>query len=325
MSETLARLLSRLSEAGEPAILWGREASAYFGKDFERLLDQGVLVEQAQASEWDVCLSCDCGLEVRPIQTVNGHAVAVCPLDHRQDRVLETCDLQSFRINSAALVRQIAIASGFSSEPSEIMPGLWHLGQASGHRELHLAVTRAAAQQPGVIAKLRILHPSAEVVMIVPLRSVWERATFMEAGIQVVAIDECVGGSTRGAFAIDAAKLEAPQVSVPRLVIGRAARTVSLDGHVKTLPDQAFQLLLLLAEHALKFSGILENRVIEGHLWGSNIHKITSQVREPVRALRDALAIDSSDSEAVRALIENRRNPNGYRLALAPQEIEIEP
>lgn len=325
MSETLARLLLRLSEAGEPATLWGREAAPYLGQEFERLVDRGVLIEQAQADEWDVCPTCDCGLDVRPIQAVNGHAVAVCPVDFRHDRILEPCDLQSFRVIPSALVRQIALASGFSNEPEEILPGLWHIGQTKDNHELFMAVTRATTQQPGVIAKLRILHPSAQVVMIAPLRSVSERVVFTEVGMQVIGIEECIGGGTRDAFAIDLTTLDASQVVVPRLVIQRAAKTVSLDGHVKALSNQAFQLLLLLAEHALRSPAVLENRVIEAHLWGSNIHKITSQVREPVRALRDALATDSSDSEAVRALIENRHNPHGYRLTLSSDEIEIAP
>ena len=325
VSETLARLLLRLSEAGEPAVLWGRQAAPFFGREFERLLDRGVLTELAQAEEWDVCPACDCGLDARPIQTINGGAVAVCPFDHRNDRALETSDLQSFRIDPAALVREIVKASGFTNGPSEILPSLWHLGQMTGRRELLLAITRAAAQQPGLIAKIRLLFPSAQVTMIAPGLSVSELAGLAEAGIQVVRTEEYLGSTSDGGFAVGLALLEQSRNVSPRLIVQRAAKTVSLDGHPKTLPDQAFQLLLLLAEHAKNSSSIIENRAIEARLWGSNIHKISSQVREPVRALRDALATGSSDSEAVRALIENRRKPNGYRLVLAPEEIELAP
>ena len=85
MTETLPRLLLRLSEAGDPAILWGRQAAPHAGRDFERLLDHGVLVEQAPATEWDVCPACDCGLDARPVQQVNGQHIAVCPTDRRSD------------------------------------------------------------------------------------------------------------------------------------------------------------------------------------------------------------------------------------------------
>ena len=59
MTETLPRLLLRLSEAGDPAILWGRQAAPHAGRDFERLLDHGVLVEQSPTTEWDVCPTCE--------------------------------------------------------------------------------------------------------------------------------------------------------------------------------------------------------------------------------------------------------------------------
>lgn len=45
MSESLATLLLRLSEAGEPAFLWSRQAKPYLGRAFDCLLTGGVLVE----------------------------------------------------------------------------------------------------------------------------------------------------------------------------------------------------------------------------------------------------------------------------------------
>lgn len=202
---------------------------------------------------------------------------------------------------------------------------MWHLGQMTDRRELLLAITKAASQQPGLIAKLRLLIPSAQVTMIAPVLSVTELADLVESGIHVVRTEECFGSISDRGFAIDFARLQQSRNVAPRLSVQRAAKIVCLDGHPKILPDQAFQLLLVLAEHALESSGILENRAIEARLWGSNIHKISSQVREPVRTLRDALATGSTDPKAVRALIENRHKPNGYRLVLAPEEIELAP
>ena len=34
MTASLTALLLQLSESGDPAILWGRQAKPYFGKDF---------------------------------------------------------------------------------------------------------------------------------------------------------------------------------------------------------------------------------------------------------------------------------------------------
>jgi len=62
MTETILRLLTRLSEAGDDAILPGELASPFFGPVFDRLLAKRVLVEQAPLADWDVCVGCECGL-----------------------------------------------------------------------------------------------------------------------------------------------------------------------------------------------------------------------------------------------------------------------
>jgi hypothetical protein len=326
MTDRLARLLLRLSEAGEPAILWGRLAKPYLGRDFARLLDQGILVEDAPATEWDVCSSCECDLDVRPIQHIDGRHVATCPLDQKSDLILDAEDLRSFRIGIPALVREIATASGFSNEPAEIAPGIWNLGLAASKRAVFLAPSRTAVLQSGLVVALRMFARSSPITMIAPALSAAEQLRFAEAEIHLVTVCDVIGpGDGVTPFAIDLAQLEPPSTFAPRLVIGRSAKSVSLDGVPKTLSDQTFTLLLLLAEHAMKSPTVLDNRRIEDCLWGSNVHRITSEVREPVRALRDALTAGSADPKAVRSLIENRRNPNGYRLALAPVEIRLGP
>ncbi len=137
MTETLPRLLLRLSEAGEPAILWGRQAAPHAGRAFDRLLDRGVLVEQAPATEWDVCPACECGLGARPIQHINGRQIVVCPPDRRNDVVLGDDDLQSFRIHlpifprwSAKLPRRPVSAMSLHRSPQA--SGIWARHQASG-------------------------------------------------------------------------------------------------------------------------------------------------------------------------------------------------
>ena len=119
MTETLAGLLLRLSEAGDPAVLWGQQAAGHAGPAFERLLARGVLIEQAPATEWDVCPACECGLEFRPIEQIEGRIVALCPTDRRSDVVLDSDDLRSFRISAAAIAGEIALVSGFADTPSQ--------------------------------------------------------------------------------------------------------------------------------------------------------------------------------------------------------------
>lgn len=322
MTDTLTGLLLRLSESPGTAILWGRQAAPYGGRNFERLLTHGVLVELAPATEWDVCPACDCGLDARPILQVNGQHLAVCPTDRRSDLVLGDEDLRSFRIDPAGLVREISMASGFTDDPSVVAPGIWHLGETSNRRELFLALSRDALLQSGLISLVRSLSRSLPATIIAPAMAAAERAHFVEAGVQVVSMEDCFGGSATG-FAIDQSKVKPSPSTAPRLVIQRTGKTVTLDGLPKALSEQAFKLLVFLAEHALRSPAIVENRVIEKHIWGAQLHRVSSHVREPVRALRDHLAAGSVDAKATRELIENRRKSNGYRLALLPEEIEL--
>jgi DNA-binding response OmpR family regulator len=260
------------------------------------------------------------------IQKINGRFIAACPYDQRSDTVLDAEDLRSFRITMPALVREIATASGLADDPSQVAPGVWHLGSLPTRRLAFLALARSAALQKGLVGVLRQVDRTSQVTLISPELTAAERMRFAEAGIVLaIAVDCLAHDDGAAAFAIDQAKLEPPPAFAPRLVICRSAKSVTLDGTPKTLADQSFKLLVLLAEQALRSPAVLENRRIEEQLWGSAVHRISSESREPVRALRDALAAGRADIKAVRSLIENRRNPNGYRLALTSEDIQLSP
>lgn len=322
MTESLIKLLLRLSEAGEPALLWGRQAKPYLGRDFERLLASGILVEGAPATEWDVCHDCECDQDSRLIQEINGRFIAACPYNHHSDTVLDAQDLRSFRIVMPGLVREIAVASGLSRVPTQVMPSTWHLGQTSSNREIFIVISTAGTMQSGLVATLRTISRSLPITIVMPTLPAADELHFAEAGIHTVGVSDAIGSRDGGLpFAIDLARLEPAAAFAPRLLISRSNKSVALDGVSKVLSEQNFKLLVLLAEHALKSPGVVDNRRIEDHLWGSNIHRITSGVRDPVRALRDALAAGSTVPKTVRALIGNRRDPNGYRLGLVPEDI----
>ena len=104
MTETILRLLTRLSEAGDDAILPGELAAPFFGPVFDRLLAKRVLVEQAPLADWEVCDACECGLPCRPIRKAGDGYRAECPLDRRHDVDLTEDDLRVFRIGGGALV-----------------------------------------------------------------------------------------------------------------------------------------------------------------------------------------------------------------------------
>jgi len=315
MTETLPRLLLRLSEAGDPAILWGRQAAPHAGRDFERLLDHGVLVEQAPVTEWDVCPACDCGLDARPIHQANGRHIAVCPTDRRSDVILGDDDLRSFRIHPPALVREIAMASGLVGESAPVAAGVWHLGETSNQRALFLALSQDAVLRPGMVGLMRSVARSSPITVIAPAMAAGELARFVDAGIFVVPIDGCLDGSAAG-FAIDLSKLESAATFEPHLVIFRLSQRVILDGMEMHIPQQPFKLLVMLAEAVGGRSGYLTPHQIEAENSGRGAADL-------VRELRRFLSEGRRGRGA--GLIKTRRSPTGYLLALAPDEFDLRP
>lgn len=316
MVATLAHLLLLRSEAGEPALLWGREAKPFYGPAFDRLIVAGVLVARAPALEWQVCDDCDCGRDWRPIERIDGRLVAVCPLDHAADVVLDPEDLESYEINPAALVREIAASSGFADEPSEIIAGLWHLGRSASGRQVFLVLSRLCALQPGLIAAIRLVDGASQTTLITPALSAAESVRFAEAGIHVVSSEECIGDSGQGCFAIDPAKLEPARTSAPRLLIVRSSQRVVLDGIERHVPQQPFRLLTSLAEAAIRKGGVVRTIDIEA----ANSGRAASDL---VRELRNCLAASAPEPDQVRRLIKTRRSPSGYALVLEPHEIDL--
>jgi hypothetical protein len=315
MTETLPRLLLRLSEAGDPAILWGRQAAPHAGRDFERLLNRGVLVEQAPATEWDVCPACDCGLDARPIHQVNGRHIAVCPTDRRSDLVLGDDDLRSFRIHPSALVREIATAAGFGDEPSPVAAGIWHLGETSNQRTLFLALSRNVVLQPGMIGLMRSVARSSPITVIAPAMAADELARFVDAGIVAIPIVGCLDGNAAG-FAIDLSKLESAATFEPHLVIFRLSQRVILNGIEMHIPQQPFKLLVMLAEAVGGRSGYLTPHQIEAENSGRGAADLVRELRRLLSEGRQGRGAD---------LIKTRRSPTGYFLALVPEEFDLQP
>lgn len=318
MIGNLAHLLLRRSEAGEPALLWGREAKPFYGPAFDRLITRGVLVARAPPCEWQACDDCRCGQDWRPIARVDGQPVAICPLDRGSDLLLEPEDLESYEIDAAALVREIATSSGFADEPSEVIAGVWYLGRTAGGRHAFTVLSRAATLQSGLVGAIRLFDRSSQATLIAPTLSAPERLRFAEADIHVADSEECIGGTDRGAFAIDPAKLEPSRALTPRLVITGTIHRVVLDDVEKHVPQQPFNLLRMLAEKALAGGGFIPTHDIEA----ANSGRAASDL---VRELRDCLAAGAPEPEQIRRLIKNRRSPAGYALALAAHEVELRP
>ncbi len=322
MTGTIYALLLQQSELGAGASLWGRSAARHFGKPFDRLLAKGILCEQAPAETWGTCRYCTCDYDHRLIREINGRLLAMCPWDHKADDELEPDDLRSFAIRREKLIDLIRVANDLGPATSEIMPGLWRIGETKGRRTVLIALDRQALAQPGLMTVIKAGEQARDVTLLSPELPTPEAQAFRDAGITPVVLAKALSMSDAGWPVLDMAMLE-PDLGKPRLVIETALKRAALDGRVLKLSDQLFSLLSFLADRASAGSGTIDNRDIEDYLWGEGIHRISSQVREPVRALRRAFSDTLEDPEAGRGLVENRSHPNGYRLALSPSEIEI--
>lgn len=168
MTETILRLLTRLSEAGDDAILSGELAAPFFGPVFDRLLAKRVLVEQAPLSDWDVCDGCECGLPCRPIRKIGDAFRAECPFDHQQDIELTEDDLRVFRIGGDALASVIGAAAGFRAAPKRAAANFWRLGDTPTGRAVFLSLEPAAMTGDGIIVSLRQAAQGSDVTILAP-------------------------------------------------------------------------------------------------------------------------------------------------------------
>jgi DNA-binding winged helix-turn-helix (wHTH) protein len=319
MTESLARLLLRLSEAGEPAILWGRQAKPYLGRDFERLIEAGILVEDAPATEWDVCASCECDLDVRPIQQIDGRCVAACPLDHHRDITLDGEDVRSFRIQIAALVREIVAASGLMHEPTQVVPGVWHLGVAPAKRGLFLSFARDNVLAPGLISSLRTIDAKLPITIVGPVLPVSETLRFVEAQIYYVPIIDAFAAPGTP-FALDTTRLMPPSSIAARLTLVRDQSKLILDGRELELPPISFKLMWLLAEQVVRGGGMVSRRQIEQHLWKTVVSKTAAA--DAIRNLRNALKKIGKKGKTNASLVETLPT-QGYILNLAASDIRL--
>jgi hypothetical protein len=132
-----------------------------------------------------------------------------------------------------------------------------------------------------------------------------------------VVIREVLVSSVEGSGIGTEESLAAPNVA-SRLVIMRRDQRVILDGVEKHLPQQSFNLLLLLAKATLNRRGYASKEDIET----ANSGRSAAQV---VHQLKKMLARGSAKPKDMRALIETHRTPPRYSLALSVHEIELRP
>jgi hypothetical protein len=307
MTETILRLLTRLSEDGEDAILPGDLAAPFFGPVFERLLAKRVLVEQAPLSDWEVCGACECGLPCRPIRGAGNAFRAECPLDCRQDVELTSDDLRVFRIGAVALASVIGAAAGFGAAPRPVTGKVWQLGDTPSGRAVFLALEPAALTCDGIIASLRQAAQGSDITILAPKLPPEAAQRVYDAGFHLIETLAVLTSASNGlGVVIDVAALE-PAPLAPVLRVRRATAEVQWDGRSVILSGQIFPVFERLLEKALSRDQVASGSHVEG--------TTGREARDLIRELRGAFkAAGFTDAES-KVLIATVRG-RGYRLGV---------
>ena len=315
MTETILRLLTRLSEAGDDAILPGQLAAPYFGPVFDRLLAKRVLVEQAPLTDWDVCDACECGLPCRSIRKAGDAFRAECPLDRRHDVDLTEDDLRVFHIGAEGLASVIGAAAGFAAGPKRPAENVWRLGDTPLGRAVYLALEPAALSGDGIIASLRQSARGSDITILAPALPAETARRHHDAGFHLIATLEVLTPATNGLGArIDIAAL-APVPLAPVLRVRRATAEVQWNGRSVILSRQIFPVFERLLEKAQSRDHVASGPYLEG--------TTAREAKDLIRELRDALkAAGFTDAES-KTLIVTVRNW-GYRLGVQASDIVVD-
>lgn len=315
MTETILRLLTRLSEAGGDAILPGELAAPFFGPVFDRLLSKRVVVEQAPLADWDVCDTCECGLPCRPIREAGDAFRAECPLDRRHDVDLTEDDLRVFRISGGALASVIGTAAGFGTAPKLAAEKVWRLGDTPSGRTVFLSLEPAAMTGDGIIASLRQAAQGSDVTILAPQLPAEAAQRHHDAGFHVIeTLGVLMPASDGLGVAIDVAAL-APIPLAPVLRVRRATAEVQWDGRSVILSRQIFPVFERLLEKAQS-----RDQVASGsHVEGTTAREAKDLIRE-LRYAFKAAGFTDAESKTLIATVRNR----GYRLGVIAADILVE-
>ena len=320
MHDSLAKLLWRLSEAGEPAVMLGRQHAPGEDAAFQRMLALGVLVHGISLTDWDPCSDCDCGAEERRIRWIDGAPVAACAADHRRDAKLDPDDVRTFNIQISALVHETATASGFG-QAELTAPGLWRLGQLSDGRVLVAAPTRAGLLQPGLVGALRMVDREGPIILIAPSIGERQRALLASQGVHHVLPSTALAGPGEGtAMSIDVGRLPDGRSGSYLLVLTAATRAVRFGGKEASLPSRPFQLLHILARQHRRGKPTVSRHALHKEIFGNTTAE--AAVRDLMAELRRKMKQAFGGGGDVAQLIETKTT-TGYAIALPPLSVAL--
>lgn len=333
VTETLTRLLLRLSEAGPAALLWGRSGRQHFGRGFDRMLDLRILVEQRPATEWPVCGSCECDLDMRPLTRIADRQVAACPLDRGNDEVLDGDDLRLFRIDLTALCRQIRKANRIEGPPVEPLGAfalrVGSVGRGIRRRQYFLAPALWAKTALDTAYAIRGQADDGTVVILTPTERDLPGSVIgllRSTQIEVMPIDAHLDDNAAEPFTLHL--LQTPvsaSTDEPVLSIDSGGHRACFHGADVRLTPRAFNILVVLANEAAQDAGVVNRDLLLDCLRGADDNEEVSseQLEKVISNIRGALTSAADmPREHGRTLISSRRGI-GYRLDIPPADIRI--
>ncbi len=320
MTDSLSYQLWRLSEAGEPVVMLGRQHGAEEEAAFERLLQLGILVHRGREASWDVCHDCDCGAAERAIAWDGDVATAKCAADHRRDERLRADDVRSFTVVLPAFMEGVAAAMGFG-RPDLIAPGLWSLGVLSDERTIVAAPTRIGIRQPGLVGAIRLAHREGTIILVGPELPALMRGNLAEQNIHHVqpvhAVLPLMGDLP---LALDVARLPDGRAGRYSLILTVETRTVHIGGKAATLPPRPFQILHILARQHRRGKPVVSRHALLDEIFTPSTAE--AAVRDLVSETRRQLKRAFGDAEEVAQLITTHTTA-GYAIKLPTLTVSV--
>ncbi|MFN7306948.1 MAG: transcriptional regulator [Acetobacteraceae bacterium] len=320
MTDGLSHQLWRLSEAGEPVVMLGRQHAVGEDAAFERLIQLGILLHRGREASWDVCSDCDCGADERAVVWDGDVATAKCVADYRRDERLDADDVRSFSVVLQAFMEGVAAAMGLG-RPEQIGPGVWSFGLLADGRIIVVAPTRAGIRQPGLVGSLRLAHREGTIVLVGPELPALVRGNLAAQNIHHVQPIHALPPSTGdNPLALDIARLPDGLAGNYRLILTTEARTARLGGKEASLPPRPFQMLRILALQHRRGKPIVSRHILLDEIFTPSTDE--AAVRDLLSELRKKLIQAFGDADDVAQLITTHTTA-GYAINLPPLTVSV--